>query len=282
MISYIKEHPYLAPLVVGVLIFVLLLVTGIEDGWRNLLLNISASLVTIPIVLLVYDALKDKAAKEQNKEVSNYVKMRIDKEILRLLDAVSPLIVKTPTAGLEKVLVLLKTDREKMIKNLESHTPIVYFLSTDWEMMEHNLSKLLSDELIHNNLNVSERNIITRLIKSIHSLSYVTHPRFFTAQGEPSVRYKVVKGEDAGKVSKFKNRYILMALSKKKKNEFVVAAFNDIDISRFKESLTTPMKTNSDGRELLIDNVEEIQDAVNKWLDSRGNEFILDRNNYKL
>lgn len=274
----INNHPYVQPLIAGVIMF---LVSLFFDGkLSDLLVNLSASLVVIPIVIFLYEKVREKAEAEKNKDLSDYVKMQADRELLSLLDRIAPLVIGTPTPGLNKVLKLLGMTPEKMLKNIETKSVMVFFLATDWSQNEKAINDLVSSELTYNNLNIEERNNFIRLISAIRQLETATEPRYYKASGEPTDRYKVINGNELSSVNKFENRYLLMAKTKKT-DQFVVAAFNDINVGKYKLDYTLPMLASNDSGHLLVDAVTEVLACIDTWQRLRGNEFLLDTRHFR-
>lgn len=277
--NILKHFPYAVAIIAG--LFFYLLASMTTGNFSGLILNVSASLITIPIVIFVYEAIKEKIAKESNKDLSDYVKMNIDREILALLNRVSPLVIGSPTPGLNKVLKLLSMNEEKMRKTLDSYSPMAYYLATDWGYSEDQIATLLANELVYNNLSVDERNAFIRLIKAVRTLEYATDPQFYKKDGEINPKYTIIKGSEIDQVTKFENRYLLMAKTKKS-DGLAVAAFNDIKSGKYNIDLLTPMKPNNDGQELLLSCVVEILECVSAWTHSRGNDFLIDSRNFKM
>lgn len=275
----LKRFPYSLALLAGLLLY--FAASVFSGNLSGLLLNVSASLITIPIVIFTYEAIQKRIAKESNRDVSQYVKMNIDRELLSLLNCVSPLVIGTPTPGLNKVLKLLSMDELAMQKVLDTYRPMVFYLATDWSRSENKIAELLANEVIYNDLSIEERNIFIRLIGAIRALEFATDPRFYLMDGEPNSKYKIVKGSEVDPTTKLENRYLLMARTKKS-DEFVVAAFNDINRGKYHQmDLLTPMKINTEGKRLLVECVAEVLECISAWMDSRGNEFILDSRNFR-
>lgn len=277
--TILKRFPYILSLIAGSIFYLCAHLTG--GNLSGFLLNISASLFTIPIVIYSYELIKEKISKESNRDVSEYVKMNIDSELLSLLDRVSPLVSKKVAPGLEKVLVFLRMDEADIRKNLTRTTPFVFHLATEWARSERQFSKLLANELIYNNMTIDERNMLIRLIKITRTLNYATDPRFYVAESKPNSDYRVINGNEIDRVTKFNNRYLLLKKSKRD-GEFRVAAFNDIDINKYKIDLLMQMKIDKEGQKLLFSALIEIKSCVDIWLNTRGDSFILDDKIYKL
>jgi hypothetical protein len=276
--SLFGRYPYLLPFMAGLLLFVPSLF--LKGRPADLLVNLSASLLVIPFVIVLYERVRERAEAEKNRDLSNYVKMQADRELLTLLSRIGPLVIGTPTPGLNKVLKLLSLSPEKMEKNIESKPVMAFYLATDWALSEVAIKDLVSSELTYNNLNVDERNNFIRLIGAIQRLAIATEPRYFMAAGEPDPKYSVVNGKELNSANKFENRYLLMAKTKKS-DQFVVAAFNDIDVGKYQIDYTQPMKANNDGKRQLLDTVAEVLDCIAVWHKQRGDVFLLDTQHYR-
>jgi hypothetical protein len=276
--SLFGRYPYLLPFATGLLLFVLSLF--LKGRPADLLVNLSASLVVIPLVIVLYERVRERAEAERNRDLSNYVKMQADRELLTLLGRIAPLVIGTPTPGLNKVLKVLNLSPERMQKNIETQAVMVFYLATDWAMSEAAIRELVSSELTYNNLSVDERNNFIRLIGAIRRLAIATESRYFMADGQPDPKYNVVNGTDLNSANKFENRYLLMAKTKKS-DQFAVAAFNDIDVGRYRADYTQPMKANNEGKGLLLDAVAEVLDCVAIWHKQRGDVFLLDTQHFR-
>ncbi|MDK2899420.1 MAG: hypothetical protein PWQ10_607 [Patescibacteria group bacterium] len=276
--SVINKYPYVLPLTAGIGLFLMSLC--FDGKLSDLLINLSASLVIIPIVILLYEKVREKADAEKNKDLSNYVKMQADRELLTLLGNIAPLVIGTPTPGLNKVLKLLNMSSTRILNNIETKSIMVFFLATDWSLSEKAINELVSNDLTYNNLSIEERNNFIRLISAIRQLEIATEPRYYVPSGKPDDKYKVVNGNEIGGANKFENRYLLMVKTKKVE-QFVVAAFNDININKYRRDYTLPMMAKGDGKKLLLDAVAEVLECVDTWHKLRGNEFLLDARHFR-
>jgi hypothetical protein len=226
-------------------------------------------------VIFTYEAVKDRLVKERNREVSDYTKMNIDREILSLLNRVTPIIMEK--CSINRFLSL----NEKTLDNaMQSHTPLAFYLATDWKYSENQFADLLTNGLIYDNLSLDERNIFIRLIKAIRPLEYATDPKFYFVQGKPTSQYIIAKGNDIDPSTKLENRYLLLKKTRAP-NQFVVKSFNDINKGKYKVDLLSPLKAGKHGRLLLIECCLEISKCITDWRNSRGNEFLLDDRNFR-
>jgi len=86
----LKILPYICACIVGITIYLISLF--IRNKLRDLLINISASFLSIPLLLLFYDMIKESTNKKLNKEIFDYSKTMVDSEILNCLNQISKMI----------------------------------------------------------------------------------------------------------------------------------------------------------------------------------------------
>ena len=89
--------PYILAVALGVVLFLTSFMMDdviVLKKLSDLLLDLSASLLSIPIILYSYEVVKNKIDHSRNKDISEYVKMNVDREIVTLLKSLAPLIMK--------------------------------------------------------------------------------------------------------------------------------------------------------------------------------------------
>lgn len=275
--------PYLLAIILGIILFLAAL--GLDDAMiseklSDLLLNLSASLLAIPIILYSYEIVKNRISQSQDKDVSEYVKMNVDREIITLLKRLTPLVMKYDPNTLKSYKILNIT-KNKAIRSLEEYNPLAFYLATDWGYVEDQFMSLIANELVYNNLSIEERNAFVKIIKELRNLDYFTDPKFFKATGKGDARLSVISGKDLDPNIKFESRFLLMRHIEAT-NEAVVVSFNDIKVGKYMVSLTTPMKANKSVNENIIDSILNIQTHLKVWIDKRGDEFLIDSRNFRI
>ena len=275
--------PYLLAIILGVILFFAAL--GLDDvriseKISDLLLNLSASLLAIPIILYSYEVVKNRINRSQDKDVSEYVKMNVDREIITLLKRLTPLVMKYDPNTLKSYKILNIT-RNQAIKSLEEYNPLAFHLATDWVYIEDQFMGLIANELVYNNLSIEERNAFVKIIKELRNLDYLTDPKFFRSAGKGDAKLSVISGKDLDPNIKFESRFLLMRHIEAT-DEAIVVSFNDIKVGKYMVSLTTPMKSSKGVNENIIDNLLNIQKYLKVWIDRRGDEFLVDSRNFRI
>jgi len=82
-LSY-KSLPFLASLLAGLLFYFLGL--RLNDDLKGLFYNISAAFLAIPFLYLFYELTQKFSNRKLNKEINDYLKMQVDREILSIIN----------------------------------------------------------------------------------------------------------------------------------------------------------------------------------------------------
>lgn len=274
--------PYILAVALGVVLFLTSFMMDdviVLKKLSDLLLDLSASLLSIPIILYSYEVVKNKIDHSRNKDISEYVKMNVDREIVTLLKSLAPLIMKKD-ANTSRVCELLKITKSKAMKSLQDYHPLVFYLATDWGCIEDRFMDMIASELIYDNLSVEERNIFVKIVRELRNLDYLTDPKFFRVADKEDAKLFTIQGRNIDPSTKFKERFLLMR-KMKIENTAMVIGFNDIKHGKYKVSLTTPMMGSAAVNENIVESILNIRSYLEVWLDKRGNEILLDSRNFR-
>ena len=82
--------PYGLSILAGFLFYII----GIKlnDNLKGLFINISSGFFAIPLVFLFYEIARDSASKELNKEIFDYAKIQVDREIMSVLNQLGKMV----------------------------------------------------------------------------------------------------------------------------------------------------------------------------------------------
>lgn len=78
-----KSWPYFTSFGSGVLLF--FLATRLEEDHKGLLINISATLLAIPLLFLIYELARGFSSRKLNQELFDYAKMQVDCEAMSVV-----------------------------------------------------------------------------------------------------------------------------------------------------------------------------------------------------
>ncbi len=138
----LKALPYGASCTAGLGFYGLgLLTTG---DFKNLLMNISAALFAIPVILFFYEIIKSASESKLNKEIFEYGKMQVDREALGIIHQLMKIVYPLDTVdrtfkGITNFLALSKEELRNILMDNE------YFgfqILRTWDVYEANLEHI--------------------------------------------------------------------------------------------------------------------------------------------
>ena len=119
--NLLRILPYFASIIAGLLFWFIGL--GLSGDIKSLFIGLSAAFFAIPLIYLFYQKAHNLSQKSLNKEMFDYAKMQIDKEVLSIINqlhkTVYPLEERNfSQAGVSKFLSIGKDDlKETLSKN---------------------------------------------------------------------------------------------------------------------------------------------------------------------
>lgn len=156
---YLRILPYVISLVVGAIIFAF--VEYIEDAnWQNLVLNISAGLISVPFVFICYEFIKNISEGKIRNKVRDYVKFHSEKMFFSFLKYIYTWFYPTEKTSIvldrAKVQRLLDLEVQDIEKMLTEKALLGFFIYKDMASVITNLSDILKDKNINEYVNDSE------------------------------------------------------------------------------------------------------------------------------
>ena len=149
--NFLKILPYLASLIAGLIFIGIGFYLNTEnENLKDLFINISASFFAIPLIFLFYQTAHNYSQKQLNREIFEYAKIQVDREVLSIITQLSKLIYNYKNesitfAGLNKLFLLKKVDIEKKISNKKI---LGFKLFKNWNTIEKNLENVLMNPYI--------------------------------------------------------------------------------------------------------------------------------------
>lgn len=86
----LKSLPYLAAIITGE--FFYFLANKMDPNYYDLFINISAAFFAIPLLYFFYETAKSFSHKRLNREIFDYAKMQIDRELLSILNQLQKIV----------------------------------------------------------------------------------------------------------------------------------------------------------------------------------------------
>jgi hypothetical protein len=256
----------------------------VDADIKGLILNISASLFAIPIIIVFYELIRSHSDKKLNQEIFDYAKMQIDREIMSIINQLSKGVfpygqsVRTPK-DYNKFLSYSLDDIKNIIKNSDF---IGFQVYKKWEYSENYLHETLKNPYILGKLDNEQIISIIKIIKCIRSLENIQmQENLFMSKGVISKGYNISKGSDINQENgnSFEKRYLL--LKDIGEGRFMVEDFGDFEKYSLPKLLNI-YKINEGIVDIYCSEVFDLLSEISNWLIVTGNEFIIDPKIFKL
>ena len=277
----LKTFPYISSLLAAVLFY---LISVKINSLRDLFVDISATFLAIPFIYLFYQATQKISNRKLNKEIFDYAKMQIDREVLSILNHLSKIIfgINNIDYSTERYKEILSLDRNKIKQIVFKKEYLGFQLFKRWEHTESNLHDLLKNPFILEKMENDQIISILKLIKNLRFLErYIRGNKDFyidTRKKEPS--FIIANALEVSKYNyKLPHRYLLMRKTNKE-DLYVVVDFGDFDYP--KDRLLNLFKINTKYLDLYAETIEGVINQINKWLDLTGKEILIDTKIFRI
>lgn len=278
--AFLKIFPYLSSILAGVIFYLF----GIQSkDFRDLFVNISAAFIAIPFIYLFYQMAEKYSKKKLNKEIIDYAKMQIDREILSLINQLSKILYPIEERdftlkGINKFLSLKRDDLKKIISEKEY---LGFQVFKKWDVIENNLHEILKNPYVLNRLEDEQVIAIIQLLKSIRYLEKIQKIKDLYVETEKKASsFKIVRGKDINEENvKFLDRYLL--LKDLGDNKFLVADFGDFPRYNM-DKLLKIFKINNIYIDIYVDAMLDVINEINNWVDLTDSEFLIDTKMFRL
>lgn len=271
----LKTFPYIVSVLVGLLFYFCGL--QLSENIRSLFINISAAFLVIPLLFLFYQTVQNISKRRLNKEIFDYAKMLIDREVLSIVNQLQKIVYPLEERdlspkGVNKFL-FLKTDELK--KFLTENEYLGFQIFKTWEISETTLHDILKNPLIVNRLSDDQTISIISIIKSLRSLENIQkNKNLYIDSDKKATSLKVVAGKELSEGNiRFPDRHLL--LRDLDNDKFLVTDFGDIPLYYLEKSLNF-FKVNKTLLDNYINIISQLKQEIINWLNLTGREFIID------
>ncbi len=276
--------PYLVAIMVSVLFFCLGY-KNIETLWGDLFINLSASFIAIPLVLIFVDELRGKIDRNLKRELFDYAKKNINNDILGALGHINKLfnipILPINSPLFKSITVLLNLEEKVIKETIANISPLGFQIFKDWGETNKYFSDALQNPLALKVFDTKQLTTLIQLLKAIQTfekeLKDGENFKFIT---DKSKEFKTAKGTDINFRNVIvPNRWILLGKTNKP-DEHIVRDFGDFD-QYFEDKVLNQYKVTESGKVEIAEDIIKILNLINQWLALTGNEFIFDSKQFR-
>jgi dsDNA-binding SOS-regulon protein len=271
----LKATPYLTSILVGLILYFIGL--NLSENIRGLFTSLSAAFFAIPLIYLFYQVAQNLSKKRLNKEIFDYAKMQVDREVLSIINQLNKIVypLKEKDFSAEAINIFLSFEKDKLKEVLSNNEYLGFQVFKKWEVSEENLNDVLKNSYILARLSDEQIISIILIIKKLRHLEMIQKSEdLYIETGKKATSYKIVAGKELNEANiKFPDRYLL--LQDLEDGKSLVADFGDFYLYNV-DKLLYYFKINESYLEDYTESIFQLIIEINNWVDLTGGEFVID------
>ena len=273
--------PYGACLITGLILYTI--GAGLSKDLNALVLNITAAFVAIPFLYLIYELSRKASQKRLNKELFDYAKMQIDREVLSIVNQLVKLVYsyEARESSFRGISSFLSTGKNQFKDVLEKSQYLGFQVFKNWSISQRNTNAILQNPFILQRLDNKQSISLVMLLKEVSGFEGFLKqvPDLFVVTDAKAEGYVIKAGKEISeRNTDYPDRYLL--LRHLKDNNYLVADFGDFAPYQ-SQNLLKLCKVNSRYLESYASSIYEMVSRINQWVQSTGNEFLIDPNVFR-
>jgi hypothetical protein len=271
----LKATPYLTSILVGLILYFIGL--NLSENIRGLFTSLSAAFFAIPLIYLFYQVAQNLSKKRLNKEIFDYAKMQVDREVLSIINQLNKIVypLKEKDFSAELIDIFPSFEKDKLKEVLSNNEYLGFQVFKKWEVSEENLNDMLKNSYILARLSDEQIISIILIIKQLRHLEMIQKSEdLYIETGKKATSYKIVAGKELNEANiKFPDRYLL--LQDLEDGKSLVADFGDFYLYNV-DKLLYYFKINESYLEDYTESIFQLIIEINNWVDLTGGEFVID------
>ncbi|HEY55251.1 MAG TPA: hypothetical protein G4N91_03100 [Dehalococcoidia bacterium] len=277
----LKATPYLISVIVGLVLYFIGL--NLSENVRVLFTSLSAAFFAVPLLYLFYQVAQNLSKKRLNKEVFDYAKMQVDREVLSVTNQLNKIVypLEEKDFSFKGINDFLSIKKDNLTELLVKNKYLGFQVFKEWKVNKGNLDDILKNSYILASLSDDQIISITLILKGLDTLEEIQRiDDLYINTGEKATSYKIVAGKEMNKANmKFPDRYLL--LEDLGDDKALVADFGDFPLYKV-EKLLYYFKINDNYAKGYAEIIFQVITEINNWLNLTGREFVLDTKMFRL
>lgn len=274
--------PYLICVVVGTVLFIA--GSTLSDDGKNLVVGIAGAFFAIPLLYAIYESAQKFSNRRLNRELFDYAKMRIDREILSMVNQLMKIVhpYDERDASLKGITTFLSLNIDQTADAIANNEYIGFQVLKDWSVSEDSVVQILESPFILQRLNNDQVIAIIAIMKQIRALEAIQKniSDLYVPIGKEVTGYKVQAGIEMNESnSKYPNRYLL--LKHLRDDIYQVADFGDFPLYQVSKLLYL-FRVNEKYKQVYAQEIFNTIKAFNIWIELTGTELLLDTKMFRL
>lgn len=283
--ALVRFWPYLLSIFTGVGLF--LVGSSFKEGYedyKSLLQNISAAFIAIPLIYFIYELSKKSSRKKLTKELFNYAKMQVDRELLTIVRQLTKIVQPYDLhdfsfRGLNSFL----SYTEVQISNMLSNSKYLGFqIFRHWSVSQQALESILDSPYILQSLDDDQIISLISILLEIRAFHFIQRQLndIYEETGDISSDYKIKQGSELNKLNTdYPDRWIL--LKPIDQGRYVVSDFGDFNQYHC-DKLLNIYKVSNQYLFKYAKLVSDFLKEINHWIEITGETILIDPLLYRI
>ncbi|SRR6056297_350020 len=277
----LKTTPYFVSFGVGVFFFVFS--NKFNENFENLFLSLSASFISIPLIYLFYKLTKNISQRKLNKEIFDYSKMKIDKEILSITEVLFKIMYPYDKQrfNLDAIDKFLSFNLDDLKENFRNNKYLGFQIFKRLDFTQNRFQEILENPFLLDRLADQQIQSIILIIKKLRRIESLRDKNIHKKNNKKeSDSYKIVSGKEINPDNtKYPNRLLLLKHIENDKH--FVQDFGDFKEGN-KSKLLNYFTVKESYVEVYAEKVFDVVSEINKWINISGGEIIIDTKEFKI
>jgi len=279
---FLKVWPYASCVFAGLMFF--LASIQLTEDYKGLFLNIAAAFLAIPFLYLIYELAQKFSQKRLNKELFDYAKMQIDRELLSIVNQLAKVVYpyEKQNFSFQGIQNFLSQSSSQIRDFSEKGEYIGFQVLKNWSISERNLHSILESPFILHRLEDDQIISVISILKELRTLESIQKnvTDLYVNTGKKVDNYKITSGKEiSDRNIEYPDRYLLLRYLKGDK--YRVADFGDFAPYHVGDLLNI-FRFNNKYIEDYSHSIYDFIKRINEWLDLTGSEFLIDTKMFRL
>ena len=279
---FLRLYPYIVCIATGTILFV----GGsmLSGDVKSLVLGIAGVFFAIPCLYVIYESAQTFSNRKLNKELFEYAKMRVDREVLSMVNQLMKIVYPYEDRDFSPkgIQTFLSQNKQQIAVAIEGNEYLGFQVLKDWSVSEDCLVQILESPFILQKLDNDHVISVISLMKRIRSLQDIQKnvPDLYQPIDKKAHGYKIQAGRELNDSNtKYPDRYLL--LKELADDKYQVADFGDFPLYQIPKLLYY-FQVNRKYTGVYALEISDFIATINQWIELTGTEFIVDTRMFRM
>lgn len=268
--------PYLVCIIAAYVFFIV--GNKLHSDIKGIIHGIAGSFLSIPALYLIYELSKNYSQRRLNKELFDYAKMQIDRDVLSIINQLMKVVLSYEKVAIspESIKSFLSQQKNDLTTTIKTNEYLGFQVFKNWSITERNITKILENSFILQHLDNDQLIVIIDLLKEIRSFEFMPKniDDLYIPIGKNVKGYKIESGKNLNERNdEYPDRYLL--LKHLEGDKFMVKDFGDFALYQ-KEKLLQVYRVNDKYLDYFAESLLDLISSIKLWVELTGYEFLID------